>query len=439
MPERGSRRPSKRDPLDELRALATAVSTNEGDRSTSRAEELRGFLEALTPRERAQVVARMVKLPRAEQAQVRRVVVQHAYWLTSDGPAGPGAPLLQELHDALNAQADSLPDPGPTGLPSRTAEEWRASHASHLASVLFQGGWPEELGRAAAEDLTHLDGPGRTVGQWTNELMTAGVPAESAAAAAQWAHDLGRFYAQLSKEMGRDLDEVMRDDLIKSGISSEGADALNAEWRRNRKWLAASDAALPAKLLSDRRAVEAALRKKCPSIARHADAVAMALVALAVRTSPDRAAARLRDGMMGKLIAAISAALPNSPTVFGIVQKGYPSATGSPYQWYEAASTTDELVNEIAEGGTPARALEAARSTQVIAGEARTWAEALIRGRGRPQKPSVDAAVALLAYGLKPAQMAMVLDRHGLKLDGYTPAEAARQAAKTRRRRTGTK
>jgi len=305
--------------------------------------------------------------------------------------------------------------------------------------VLVQCGWPEELGRAAAEDLTRLEGPARSIEQWTKELVTAGVAAENAAAAAQGAHDLGRFYAELAQESGRDLDDVMRDDLIKSGMSPEAADALNADWRRNRKWLAASDAALPAKLLADRRTVEAALRKKCPNIARQAEAIATALAALAVRTAPDRVAAGLRDGGMGKLIAAISAAVPESPTVFEIVQKGHPSAKGSPYQWYEAASAMDELVNAIAEGGTVDRALAAARAVKVIADEARTWAEALNRGRGRPRKPSVDAAVALRANGLKPAQMAMVLDRHGLKLDGYTPAEAARQAAKTRRRRTGTK
>jgi hypothetical protein len=439
LPKRDSRGPSKRAPFDELRALATAVSTNGGVGPTSRAEELCDFLEALTPRARTQVVARMVRLPRAEQARVHRVVVEHAYWLSSDGPAGPGAALLQELREALNAQVDSLPDPGPTGLPSRTAEEWRASHASHMAAVLVQSGWPDEIGRAAAEDLTRLEGPARRIEQWTKELMTAGVAAEDAAAAAQGAHDLGRFYAELAQESGRHLDDVMRDDLIKSGMSPEAADALNADWRRNRKWLAASDAALPAKLLADRRTVEAALRKECPNIARHANAIATALAALAVQTAPDRVAAGLRDGTMGKLIAAISAAIPQSPTVFELVQKGHPSAKGSPYQWYEAASATDELVNSIAEGGTPDRAVVAAREVKVIADEARTWADALSRGRGRPRKPSVDAAVALKAKGLKPAQMAMVLDRHGLKLDGNIPAEAARQAAKTRRRRSGTK
>jgi hypothetical protein len=142
---------------------------------------------------------------------------------------------------------------------------------------------------------------------------------------------------------------------------------------------------------------------------------------------------------MGELISAISAAIPQSPSVFEIVQREHAEAKGSPYQWYDAASAMDELVNAIAEGGTLERALVAARAVKTIADEARTWAKALNRERGRPTKPGVDGAVALKAKGLKPTQMAMVLDRHGLKLEGYSPAEAARQADKTRRRRTGTK
>jgi hypothetical protein len=239
--------------------------------------------------------------------------------------------------------------------------------------------------------------------------------------------------------LGRDLDDVMRDDLIKSGMSPENANAISADSRRNRKWIAASNAALPAKLLADQRSVEDAIRRGCRSIAKHADAIAAALAALAVETTPDCAAARLRDGAMGELISAISAAIPRSPTVFEIVQRAHPGTRGSPYQWYDAASATDEMVDAIAEGGSPVRAPVAARAVKAIADEARTWAEALNRGRGRPTKPGVDGAVALKAEGLKPAQIAMVLDRHGLKLDGYTPAEAARQAEKTRRRRTGTK
>lgn len=436
---RGSRRPGKRNPLDELQGLARALSGSEDERSKSQAEKLCRFLEGLTERERGRVVAGLVKLPRADQAQVHSVVVQHAYWLSSDGPAGPGAPLLRELLEALDAQVDSLPDPGPTGHPSRSADEWRVIYASQLAMALIQYGWPDALGRAAAEDLTRFDGLGRTVEQWAEELVTAGITAKSATAAAQWAHDMGRFYAESAQELGRDLDDVIRDDFIKSGMSSEDANAISAKLRRDRKWLAASNAALPAKVVADKRAVEDALRRECQTIAKHADAIAATLAALIVETTPDRSAAGLRDGAMNELTSAISAAIPQSPTVFEMVQRQYPMAKGSPYQWYDAASATDELVDAIAKGGALDRAHVAAQAVKRIADEARTWAEVLNRGRGRPTKPGADGAVALKAHGLKPAQMAMVLDWHGLRLDGYTPAEAARQAAKTRRRRTGTK
>jgi hypothetical protein len=439
MAAQGSGSVSKRSPFYELQKIVRAMASSDSERPRPGAEELCRFLEELTEQARARLVADLVKLPRAEQAEVHGAIVEHAYWLTSDGPAGPGAPVLKELLDALNAQVDSLPDPGPTGLPRRTAEDWRASHAAHLASALSQCGWPEGLGRAAAADLTLLDGPKCTVEQWTEELVMAGATRESATAAAQWAHDVGRLYAESSQDLGRDLDDVMRDDLIKSGMSSEHADAISADWRRNRKWLAASNAALPAKLLADERSTEDALRNECRSIAKHADAIAAALAALSVATAPDRSAVELRDGAMGELISAITAAIPRSPTVFGMVQRRHPAAKGSPYQWYEAASATDDLVNEIAEDGTLDRTPAVARAVKTIADEARTWAQALNRRRGRPTKPGVDGAVALKAKGLKPAQIAMVLDRHGLELDGYTPAEAVRQAEKTRRRRTGTK
>ena len=103
----------KGDPFDQLQGLVRAISGDDGERSTTAPEQLRRFLQKLTKRERAQVIARMVKLARAGQAKVHQAVVQHAYWLSSAGPAGPGAPLLQELLEALNAEVDALPDPGP--------------------------------------------------------------------------------------------------------------------------------------------------------------------------------------------------------------------------------------------------------------------------------------------------------------------------------------
>jgi hypothetical protein len=239
--------------------------------------------------------------------------------------------------------------------------------------------------------------------------------------------------------MGRDLDEVMRDEWIKAGMSTEQADAAVADSRRNRKWLAASNAVVPATLLVKSRAVEDALRKACPLIAGHADAVAAALAAVAIQTTPGQSATELRDGALGKLASAISAAIPSSPTIFDMVAREHPEAKGSPYRWYQAVSVIDEVVEAIVEGGTADGVLEAARAVKTIADESRTWSKALGRRRGRPTKPGVDGALALSAKGFKPAQVAIVLDRQGLTLDGYTPAEAARQAAKTRRRRTGTK
>lgn len=429
---------NRRHPFSELRMLVTAVIGSDRGPRTEQAAALCRFLDALTERGRSRIVAGLMKLPRAEQARIHRVIVDHAYWLSSEGPSGPGARLLGEISDGLHAQVDSLPDPGPAGGRSRTAEEWRAIHAAHLASLLTQNGWPDALGRAAAEDLTRLDGPSRSLDTWTKELIAAGAAAENATQAVQGAHELGRFYASCSNEMGRDLDEVMRDDLIRSGLAPGDADAISADWRRNRKWLAASDAALPAKLLDDKRAAEEVIRKGCGRIAKYADAVAADLRRLATETTPAPLAASLRDGRMGELATAASAALPKSPSVFAIVQREHPGAKGSPYLWYEAVSATDELVDEIARGAPLDRVLVAAALLKTLAEEARTWAHALARGRGRPTKPGVDGAVALRAQGLTPPQIAMVLDRHDLKLDGYTPAEAARQAEKTRRRRAGT-
>src|SRR4051812_25765277 len=105
-----ARNSGKGGPFYELQALARAISGGDGEHPAPPPNELRRFLERLTERERAQVIARMVKLPRAEQAEVQQAVVQHAYWLSSAGAAGPGAPLLRELLEALNAQVDGLPD-----------------------------------------------------------------------------------------------------------------------------------------------------------------------------------------------------------------------------------------------------------------------------------------------------------------------------------------
>jgi hypothetical protein len=425
-----------RDPFDELQGLVDAISGAKRVEAKSLVKELCRFLDGLTATRRTRVIERLVKLPRSEQSQIHGVICKHAYWLSSHGPAGPGAPLLKELGEALKAQVDSLPDPGPIGGRSLTAEEWRAIHAAHFASILVQCGWPEALGRAAGEDLTRLDKPARTVEEWTAELVTVGAAEESAAVAAKWAHDTGRFYAKTSRELGRDLDDTIRDEWIRMGMSSTDADAFVEDDRRNRKWSAASDAALPAKVLADKRAAEDAIRKACPRVAKRADTVAKALAALAVETTPAGAAAALRDGVMGELTSAIWAASPQSPTIFELVRKEHRAANGSPYQWHHTATATDEMVDAIAEGAALHGVLDAAEALKALADEARTWGDALKRGRGRPTKPGVDGALALKERGLKPTQLAMVLDRHGLKLDGKSPAEAARQAAKTRRRRT---
>lgn len=431
-------RPAKLGPLENLLALVSGMVGSHGKRGARQAELCR-FLDGLSERDTTSIAKGIAELPEAQQRQVHRTIVTHAYWLSGDGPAGAGAPLLKALEEALNAQVDSFPDPGPTNGSLRSAEEWRASYASHLAVVLIQHGWPEALGRAAAEDLTRLSGPERTIERWAEDLVEAGALPESAAAGVKWAHDLGRFYAKSSQNLGRDLDDVMVADLIERGMSAEDAKATSTAWRRDRKWLAATDAVLPAKILADKRSTEDVLRKNCRTIAKHADRVAAVLAGLVLETKPDRSAASLRDDGMGKLTLAISAAIPHSPTIFQLVQRDHPGASGSPYQWFDGASAVDDLVDAIAEGATPGGALGAARAVKAIADEARTWADALSRGRGRPTKPGVDAAVALEAKGLSPPQIAMVLDRHGFGLDGSSPAEAARQAVKMRRLRLGTK
>jgi hypothetical protein len=396
---------------------------------------LRQFLGDLTARQRARVVRGLSKLPRAERERIRGVIADHAATFTGDEREDPGAVLLQELLEAEDAWVDTLPDAG--GPPRLTAEDWRRMFAESFTLGLQQSGWPVEVAKGIADDASRFEGPERSSDDWIAALTAAGASQAMATSVVPQVLRWGRETAAKAKaEAARTTDDNMREWLAENGCPPEMLDAATAKARRGRKWHEVTDAVAPARVLADKRAVEDALRKACPEIARKAEAAASALLALITDGTPARAL-ELRDGLMADLAVAISSALREgaSGVILAEVCREHPNATGTPGAWYDTAYAAQELANVIAEGAVldvPAVA-EAARTVKGIAAEARTWDAAVKRQAKRPTKPGADGAVALHGRGLRPAQIKLVLDRYDLRLSPHTSA-SVRQAIHARRK-----
>jgi len=247
--------------------------------------------------------------------------------------------------------------------------------------------------------------------------------------------------ALLKEVTGRSRDDLMLEFWTKNGFSPEDAQRSIESDRRNSKWVNTRNAMLPMQLQGQSRVREDGIRRACPAISRTARKLATVLPSLSI----DRQrAVDTRDGLVCELLDAISEALrvgrPDAPSV-GTSDGGRMTVLvrrpEDAFLWngYDVGMEAGELADGVSTGGAidANELVSCALKLQQVADQAEAELERLERERGRPSKAALDAAEALKRRGLTWAQIAGVLDAHGLHLDPHT-ANNIRKSVQARRR-----
>ena len=346
LPERAGAGKRRRDgdPLARLEELAADLRVaTDGGPHAEKVETLSRFLRDLSAADEATIRRKWRTLLRERQEAVYEAFNELG------GVFGPAAHLMRRIDEDRGTWLDSLPAPPPIVDPKQT-EEW-------MARILRSMGLPEDKVR---------------------EIVAEAEPSD---------------------------EDLMRDGLRAMGDPPEAVEEAIADWRRQGKWAAASDAVVPAEMAAKAKARDDEMRKLAPQIAKQADKAARALTTLSV--APHEAAA-MQDGVFATLARAVGKALLAKAPFF---------------RWDDAVFRALELVDAVAKGSSPdANALaRAANELAAVAKEADTLAAELVRGRGASRKPAVDGAMELKAQGLTWSQTAVVLDEKGLNLSPHTP------------------
>jgi len=345
------------DPLARLEQLTGGLRVQTGGAThAEKVEALSSFLRDLSAADEATIRRKWRTLLRERQEAVCEAFNELG------GVFGPAAHLMRGIDEDRGTWLDSLPAPPPIVDPKQT-EEW-------MARILRSNGLTEDKVR---------------------EIVAEAEPS------------------------GEDL---MRDGLRAMGGPPEAVEEAIADWRRQGKWAAASDAVVPAEMAAKAQARDKEMRRLAPQIARQADNAARALATLSV--APHEAAA-IQEGVFTTLASAVGKVL---------------LARAPFFHWDDAVFRARELVDAVAKGSSPdANALARAASELVaVAKEADALAAELARGRGAPRKPAVDGAMELKAQGLTWPQTAVVLDEKGLNLSPHTP-DNIRKSVEARLRR----
>ncbi len=349
------------DPLARLEQLTGDLRVQTGGAThAEKVEALSSFLRDLSAADEATIRRKWRTLSCKRQDAVREAFNELG------SVFGPAAHLVRGLDEDRGAWLDSLPAPPPIVDPKQT-EEWRTR-------IIRSMGLPEDRVR---------------------EIVAEAEPSD---------------------------EDLMRDDLRAMGGPPEAVEEALADYRRQGKWAAASDAVVPAEMAAKAQERDKEMRTLAPQIARQAEGAVRALTTMGA--APQEAAA-IRDGVFTTLASTVNKAL----------------LAGAPSRWGDAVFQARQFVNTVAKcvPSDVARLAQAARDIAALGAEAGVLATKLARGRGRPSKPALDGAGALKGQGLTWSQTAVVLDEKGLNLEPHTPENIRKSVLARRRKRTPAK